>query len=142
MRNLSIPAVVIALAAGALVVAASAQPAAVPAAGGELVVAEMAVGTGYDRDTRTLAGEGTSFPADCGRLWCRTRITGAAGSGSVSHVWYHEGKTMARVDLAVESGDWRTVSSKQLLPAWTGAWEVKVLDAAGTVLRTASFTVQ
>jgi hypothetical protein len=49
---------------------------------------------------------------------------------------------MAHVELTVGSPDWRTVSSKSLLPDWTGEWEVRVLDAAGNLLRTESFTVE
>lgn len=107
-----------------------------------LTVVEMAVGTDYDRQTRQLGGEGTVFAADTPQLWCRTRITGAVEPTTVTHVWYHRDKTLARVDLPVNSADWRTVSSKRLLPDWTGPWEVKVLDAAGTVLHSLQFTVE
>ena len=61
---------------------------------------------------------------------------------TVTHVWYHEGKTMARVDLNIGSADWRTWSSKRILPSWTGSWEVKVLDADGMVLASAGFVVE
>jgi len=59
----------------------------------------------------------------------------------VTHVWYHEGKTMSRIDLKVGSADWRTWSSKRILPAWRGRWEVKVLDDEGMVLSSARFVV-
>ncbi len=114
--------------------------AAAPAAG--LQVAEIAVGTDYDRESRQLSGAGDVFPAATEQLWCRTRITGAAEPTTIAHVWYHDDKTVARVELTVGSADWRTVSSKRLLPSWTGPWEVKVLDAAGNVLGSARFTVQ
>jgi len=142
MRTLTNCALGVLLAGCLTISTALAQDAAAPAASEGLAVAEMAVGTGYDRDTRSLAGEAVTFPAATERLWCRTRITGAAAPTTVAHVWYHEGTTMARIELNVASGDWRTVSSKALLPAWTGAWEVKVLDASGTVLHAISFTIE
>jgi len=108
----------------------------------DLTVADMAFGSGYDYTTRTLTEEGDTFPAGTEVIWCRTRVTGADGSATVTHVWYRDGKTMARVELKIASGSYRTVSSKKLLPEWTGRWEVKVLDEAGTVLRAESFTVE
>lgn len=107
-----------------------------------LVVAEMGFGTGFDRDTRALVGEASTFSAGVDRIWCRTRITGAVEPTQVTHVWYRDGKTVAHVDLTVGSSNWRTVSSKDLLPDWTGVWEVRVIDAAGTLLRTETFTVE
>ena len=107
-----------------------------------LEVTEMSFGTDYDRETHSLVGTATTFPAGVERLWCRTRILGAAEPVTITHVWYRDGKTMARVELDVRSSDWRTVSSKLLLPDWTGRWEVKVLDAAGTILRAESVTVE
>ena len=108
----------------------------------ELAVADMAFGAGYDYATRALTDVGETFPAGTEIVWCRTRITGADGPATVTHVWYRDGKTMARVELQILSGSYRTVSSKKLLPEWTGRWEVKVLDEAGTVLRAESFTVE
>ena len=49
---------------------------------------------------------------------------------------------MARVELNVGSGYWRTWSSKAILPEQTGPWEVKVLDAEGTVLAAAGFVIE
>jgi len=118
------------------------QEAESEAAAVELTVADMAFGAGYDYTTRTLAEEGDTFPAGTEVIWCRTRITGADGPATVTHVWYRDGKTMARVELQIASGSYRTVSSKRLLPEWTGRWEVKVLDEVGTVLRAESFTVE
>jgi hypothetical protein len=113
-----------------------------PAPEAELSVASMAFGTGYAYETHALEGEATTFPADVAVVWCQTRIVGAAEPTTVTHVWYREGKTVARVELSVASPSYRTVSSKKILPEWTGRWEVTVLDAEGTILRTESFTVE
>lgn len=126
----------------ALALMLASLPAAGQDAASDLSVAEMAFGTGYDYETRSLVGEAATFAAGVEVVWCRTRIDGAADATNVTHVWYRDGKTMARVDLAVTSPSYRTVSSKKMLPDWTGRWEVKVLDSAGTVLRSESFTVE
>jgi len=83
---------------------------------------------------------GDSFAAGVDRLYCWTKIEGAAES-SVVHAWIHEGTTRARVELNVGSDSWRTYSTKQILPAWTGSWEVKVLTPQGAVLHSIPFTV-
>jgi hypothetical protein len=99
-------------------------------------------GRGLDRETRTLQEPGTTFASDVDEVWCLTRIEGLAAPTTVTHAWYQEGETRARVDLPVGSANWRTWSSKRILPAWTGRWEVKVLDADGTVLGSAAFEIQ
>ena len=103
---------------------------------------QLGFGTGMDRETRALTGEAATFPAGTERVFCRMHITGVATPTQVTHVWYLDGKTMAQVDLQVGSSNWRTWSSKRLLPSWTGFWEVKVLDQTGKVLATSSFTVE
>lgn len=105
-------------------------------------VVEVLFGTDVDRDTRALIGEAAVFGTELERVWCLTRIQGMTPPATVTHAWYYEGKTMARVDLKVGSPDWRTWSSKRYLPAWTGHWEVKVLDEAGKVLASGSFTIE
>jgi len=104
-------------------------------------VAVMVTGHGVDPATRQITGPADTFCAAVGRVYCLTRVVGAADSTSVTHVWYHEGRTLARVELPVRSADWRTWSSKRILPAWTGNWEVAVLDAAGVVLARHAFRI-
>lgn len=105
------------------------------------VQVQLGFGTGIDRETRGLTGESTVFEAGLERVFCRMHITGAVAPTTVTHVWYRDGKTMAQVELNVGSGNWRTWSSKRLLPSWTGFWEVKVLDQTGKVLASASFEI-
>jgi hypothetical protein len=99
-------------------------------------------GTGVDPATRAILGEAASFPAGDGRIYCLTRVHGMSPPTTVTHAWYHEGKTRARVDLNIGSENWRTWSYKTMLPAWTGYWEVKVLDEDGMVLGSAGFEVE
>ncbi len=103
---------------------------------------DIAFGMDIDRETRELVGETAAFSAGIERITCLTRLKGLEAPTSVTHVWYRDGKTMARVDLNVASSNWRTWSSKRLLPDWTGHWEVKVLDSDGRVLGAAGFDVQ
>jgi hypothetical protein len=49
---------------------------------------------------------------------------------------------MARVSLRVAGPNWRTWSSKTILPEWTGEWRVDVVGPDGTVLRSVDFTVR
>ncbi len=103
---------------------------------------KISFGTDIDRESRELVGETTTFSAGIERIVCLTLIMGMEAPNSVTHVWYRDGKTMARVDLNVASSIWRTWSSKWLLPSWTGHWEVKVLDSDGRVLGSADFDVK
>ena len=82
-----------------------------------------------------------SYPSAVGRLLCFTRITGADGDTVIYHVWYRGGKEMSRVELPVRSVDWRTWSSKTILPEWKGEWKVDVLDAQGKTLKTIHFSL-
>ena len=84
----------------------------------------------------------SAVPADVGRLFLWTRITGAEDSTSVLHVWHRGEEEVARVELPVRSPDWRTYSTKRILPSWTGPWRVEIRDAAGRVLQTVNFAVR
>ncbi len=111
------------------------------------VTVDVAFGADVDRTTRALVGESNEFAAagftaEEGRVFCLTRIENMVVPATVTHVWYYEGKTMARVELNVGATHWRTWSSKRILPGWTGNWEVKVLDADGMVLASGGFTVK
>jgi len=81
-------------------------------------------------------------PADIGRLYCFTRVTGAQEDTRIAHVWYWQEREMARVELPVRSGNWRTWSSKRILPEWTGDWRLVVEDASGQPLAEMSFRVE
>lgn len=51
---------------------------------------------------------------------------------TVTHRWMHDGEVQATVDFDVGGPRWRVWSSKDLLPGWTGAWTVEVVDETGT----------
>lgn len=76
------------------------------------------------------------------QLFCFTHVTGADDDTWITHVWYHEGKEMARVRLPVSSSNWRTWSSKKILPQWDGQWQVHILDAQGKARLIVPFMVE
>ena len=106
-----------------------------------LRVSELVIASDVDAESRSPLGIGSEFPSDLYRVFCYTRITGADVPTRISHVWYHRGETKARVDLPVDSADWRTWSSKRLLPGWRGDWQVRILDEDGLVLDRIDFRV-
>ena len=63
-----------------------------------------------------------TFEPDVGQVICFTRIVGATVPTQIIHAWYYEGETMAKVPLDVDSTDWRTYSSKNILPSWKGRY--------------------
>ena len=66
-----------------------------------------------------------------------TEIRDMQGS-TVTHIWEYQGETQARVDFNVGGPRWRVWSSKTLLPAWTGEWQVYVVDEEGEILASGS----
>ena len=44
----------------------------------------------------------------------------------VVHRWIYQGEEKATVTLNIGSNNWRTYSSKKLLPHWQGTWQVQV----------------
>ena len=82
-----------------------------------------------------------AYPASVERLFCFTRVTGAAEDTSITHVWYLHGVVMSRIELPVRSGDWRTWSQKTIFPGSSGDWKVDVLGPEGKLLKSISFTL-
>lgn len=84
----------------------------------------------------------TSFSYTVGKVCCFTRVEGAQDTTQISHIWYHNDKEMAKVDLSVRSSYWRTWSSKQILKSWIGNWRVDVVNADGDVIKSKSFVIK
>jgi len=123
--------IVVALLAGMLLV---------PSLGWAIEVAESALARKVEQ--RQPVDVMTEVPADIGRLYCFTRLVGADSETRVVHVWSWEGREMARVELPVRSNNWRTWSSKRILPEWSGAWTISILDAEGNLLKEIAFQVR
>ena len=100
---------------------------------------EAAFGTGVEQ--RALQGRAEAFPAAGGRVYCLTRVTGGPAQ-PVVHAWFHEGKQVSEVKLAVDHPSTTTWSYKTIGAGQKGSWRVDVLAADGAVLKSASFTVE
>lgn len=82
-----------------------------------------------------------TYPASVEKLFCFTRVTGAAADTTITHVWYLRGVEKSRIELLVRSSDWRTWSAKTIFPGSGGDWKVEVLDAEGKLLKSIAFTL-
>jgi hypothetical protein len=92
---------------------------------------------------REPVGEADTFPADVGKIYLWTKVTGLpeGQSSFIHHVWLRDGVEMGDVELAVKASPWRTYSYKTIMPDWTGDWEVKVVGPDGNVIKSIPFTV-
>ncbi|MEX0900697.1 MAG: DUF2914 domain-containing protein [Gammaproteobacteria bacterium] len=75
-----------------------------------------------------------------GRVRFFTELRGLEGR-EVVHRWEYRGQVMAEVLIPVGADRWRAWSSKRLLPAWTGIWQVSVVTD-GEVLGTWTLNVE
>ncbi len=80
---------------------------------------------------REPVGSGDVFAKESARIYCFTRVVGAAGETQITHNWYYQGNLQASVTLNVRSPNWRTWSSKAMMPEMAGEWMVEVLSADG-----------
>lgn len=103
-------------------------------------VGEAAIGTAVE--DRVLVGQGFQFDSSVGRLYAFTRIVGAPSETRVSHRWYYGDQLMAEVSLPVRGTNWRTWSTKSVIPDWVGSWRVDVVAEDGSVLDSLNFSVQ
>lgn len=82
------------------------------------------------------------FPQQSNRLYCFTRVVGAVEPTTLTHLWYRGEQLMSRVELPVESSNWRTWSTKRFLQGWSGDWRVEVRDEEGHILKQVEFQLR
>lgn len=104
-----------------------------------LQVQDVAIGTGVN--DRVPTGISSYFDSSVGKLYAFTRIVGAEGDTRVYHKWYRGDELVADVPLSVRSGDWRTWSTKNVQPDWTGDWRLVVVSEDGVILGSIKFAV-
>ena len=92
-------------------------------------------------ENRTPTGIGDSYPSSIGKLCCFTELTDIPSEGTIYHIWYHGNVEMAKVELSISPPQWRTWSSKIILPEWKGDWKVEVVYG-DYVLKTLPFVIQ
>jgi hypothetical protein len=93
-------------------------------------------------EDRQPVGADTSFAGDIGHLYCFTRLSGDSDYATLYHVWYYKDREMLKVELNTKAKIWRTWSTKQIQPAWTGNWRVDVLSSDGNVLGSIEFNIR
>ena len=81
------------------------------------------------------------YPSSVGTLWCFMKLADIPSEGTIYHIWYHGNKEMAKVELSISPPQWRTYSSKIILPNWKGSWKVEVVYG-DYVLKTVAFAIQ
>jgi hypothetical protein len=91
---------------------------------------------------RKPVGADTVFSNELERLYCFTRILGAAKPTEIYHVWYHDNKEKSKTKLNVKGVTWRTWSTKRLAKSLTGQWRVDVVSATGKVIASKKFMVK
>lgn len=101
--------------------------------------------TGVYRSTFTTAIENKEpvseldvISNDTDKVYFFTELRGLEGH-TVTHRWEYSGETMAEVSFNIGGDRWRTWSSKNMLPGWSGVWEVSVLDEGGNIMMQKSF---
>jgi hypothetical protein len=90
---------------------------------------------------REAVDVGNRFPNSTPRLYCFTKVVGAAEPTEVLHVWSYNDVERARISLAVKASSWRTYSSKAIQAHEIGPWRVDVLDTSGNLLVTINFEI-
>ena len=106
----------------------------------ETRVSDAAIATGIENLIPTGVSE--KFPSTVGTLFAFTNIQGSEGETQVLHRWIYEGMVKAEIPLSVKSKNWRTFSSKVILPEWKGDWKVEILNEDGSLLFSLPFTLE
>lgn len=104
-----------------------------------ITVTRLVVATGVE--DREPVGAAEQFSPDVGTLYCFMAVEGDVPETQLTQVWTHGDQEMARVPLTVRGPQWRTWSSKKIMPSWTGEWTVTVVDADGNTLKSAAFSI-
>jgi hypothetical protein len=91
---------------------------------------------------REPVGQGDVFSSDLKKVMCFTRVVGAEEDTEIVHNWYLGDKQMASVPLHVGSSNWRTYSSKTIIPAHAGEWKVEIMSQDGDLLKKIYFIIE
>lgn len=91
---------------------------------------------------RAPVGISDTFAKETAKLYCFTRVVGAQADSQITHNWYYQGALKASVKLNVRSSNFRTWSSKTIIPEWAGEWMVEILSEDGKPLESIIFFIQ
>ena len=88
-------------------------------------------------------GASNSHPADVGTLYCWASIQNSGEQTSVKTIWRFQDRVIAEPEATVgKSIRWRSWTRQRINPDLKGAWSCEIVDAQGTSLGKAEFTVQ
>ena len=98
---------------------------------------------GENVENREIVNPSDNLPNNLEKIYCLSAIKTDEAPTTIYHIWYYNGKEIAKVELPVKlnSPNYRVWSSKKLLPSWTGDWKLSVLDKDGNVLAEKEFKV-
>ena len=118
---------------------AAAAPTAAPAA--SFTIARMDLATGMEN--RQPIGIATAFPSTTEKVYCFLELNNVTANTSFTYVWTFGLNEMARVTQTANRtvAKYRTWSTKAL-GGMKGDWKVDLVDANGTVLKSAAFKVE
>jgi hypothetical protein len=111
------------------------------AAAATFTIARMDLASGVEK--RQPTGIATTFPATTEKVYCFLELNNVTANTSFTYVWTLGLNEMARVTQTATRtvAKYRTWSTKAL-GGMKGDWKVDILDASGTVLKTATFKVE
>jgi Protein of unknown function (DUF2914) len=89
-------------------------------------------------ENKEPASELKTISNNVGSVYFFTELTGLDGH-TITHRWEYKSKIMAEIPFNIGANRWRTWSSKNILPGWTGTWKVSVLDEGGNVIEQNEF---
>jgi hypothetical protein len=93
-------------------------------------------------EDREPVASGDFFSSAAEELFCFLDARNIEQDATVSFIWYHENRELARVELPLQKGSrWRTWSSKKI-NGLKGAWKVELQDSSGIIRHTVTFTVE
>ncbi|MDD5686790.1 MAG: DUF2914 domain-containing protein [Elusimicrobia bacterium] len=93
-------------------------------------------------ETRQPVDKAEVFAPEVGKVYLWATITGATEPTEVKHVWYFNSVKVAEISIAVKYPRYRLWSYKTILPEQIGDWKVDIVDAAGNVIKSATFKIQ
>lgn len=100
--------------------------------------AEVKVGTAVEK--MEVVGEATDFKVDPGtKLYAWTKVWNA---GDTVTVVFSKDTTTSKIELKVPHSPYRTNAYRTFRQGDAGSWTVKVMNAEGTELGSAAFTVE
>ncbi len=113
---------------------------AAPAPATALTIARMEIASSVEN--REPVGIAATFPATQEKVYCFLEFQNVPAETAVSVVWTLGPNEMGKVPLTIKPfSKFRTWANKTI-GGMKGDWKVDVVDASGTVLKSASFKIE